>query len=161
MGVVLATGRDLQKGFGRAIGLAVTVLVAEADQPFVARAEQVISDEAKPLSAIRGESREGAGAIGPAVVVRVDQDANVARPGDDDPAMTVHGHRVDVVGEGVAGVLGHFKAWRRGQTGDGFGARLGDRSARRGESGGIVLRAGSRRCCGWSDSGCGGCCFGC
>src|SRR5262249_17725161 len=96
------------------VGLAVGAF-AVSPQSAVAGKEERRAFPEQPLGAVlRGSEVDGA--VGPAVAVLIDQDADVAAARDDDPAAGIDGQTEDVVGEFAVGELGDLEAVRHAQA---------------------------------------------
>ena len=105
--------REVQQLLGRTIGPAITVRIAKTPQRAVTDEHQIIAIEAEAHAA-GGSLREVHGVIGHAVVVSVDEGADVTGTGDDNIAVRINRHGLDVTGQVVIGIQRDTKA--AGQT---------------------------------------------
>src|SRR5437588_9658181 len=98
MSVVLAPRPHGPNQLGWAPGAPVAVHVSIAAEPSLAREVERGTFPEETLGAFFRSVGKLDGSIRFAVAVVIDEDANVARPGDDDPAARVDADAEDIVG---------------------------------------------------------------
>src|SRR5947209_3609753 len=82
VGAMFAAGLHSPDQLGRSIRLAIAILITKSSQTAVARDVERVVFPQEAHGAILGVVGKLNGTIGPAVVVVIDQDANVTAPGD-------------------------------------------------------------------------------
>jgi hypothetical protein len=116
VGCVLAAGDEREDQFRR-LGASLAVGVAPDAQTAVAHAEQVVAVPAQAHRSVLRSAGEVDGFGGLALAVLVQKQTDVTATGNDDPALRIDGHAIDVVGEIAAGELGDLEAVRHADTG--------------------------------------------
>ena len=109
--VFAAAARKLVEEFGIAFGKAVAGPVAMQKDPVGLHAEEVSTDEQKPVS-VAGLARQAVDLVGRSVSVGIRQDLDIAGTGNCHPAVGGDRHGPGVVGQIIAGELGHVEALR-------------------------------------------------
>ena len=101
--MMFATSGDLQKNLRWPVGNVVLIVVAKDLQSLIAGTQQTGTQKKHPLRTRVRLVGKLLKRVGAAIVVAVDQDANITRPGNHDPAFGIERHGMHVVSQIIIG----------------------------------------------------------
>ena len=110
MGVMLAASFQFQENIRRTVRLVVTICVFQTQNASVSDTDERSSVEIHSLSPVLRElGKQFCGICFP-ITIGIDQDFDIPWPRDHNSTFVIQGHRVNVVSEIVARVLGDFES---------------------------------------------------
>ena len=112
---MLAAGFERMDQFRRALA-SLTVGVPITPQAAIAHAKEIISLPEEAHCSILRRCGEFQCAVGPAISVVIDKQADVPAPGDDDAPLRIERHAIDVVRQRTVGELRRLETLRQTQA---------------------------------------------